>query len=538
MFKHTILVAAVAGLVFALAGTAQANTLYWDTNDTAAGFGNTLGTWGTDNWWNQDSTGGSGSGGFIAVPTASTDVLYLNYGDLSPFTMSVSGNVYAKQIVLSTAKLTTTINNGGSGVIHLYFAGEAITGASGDTTLNINVPIVLEQTAGSTVKLSSSSGNNSSGSITGKISSTNSVNLILNRGGGESYGAIDIKGTLATSVNNVSKSKTITISGNIGSGVTDVTHNATNNAGYVTTLLLQGNNTYIGKTTVTRGVIKAGSTTAFGTNSPVTLANTTDVALNLAGFNNSIGSLTGGGATGGNVTLGAATLTVGGDGTSPAAYAGVISSTGSPVTSLIKIGGGTQTLSGNNTYTGNTTISNGTLALTGSGAIANSPTIDVALGAIFDVSTVTGGYTLGASQTLKGKGTVTGPMTVAGTLSPGASIGTITVTGNATLSGTFSVDVETDGTSDLLAVTGTGSDLTLGGALFVVDTLKLKWPYYTIATYTGKLYGSFASTNLGTTTYSVDTTFTPGSVLLVPEPATLALLGLGGLGVILGRKRR
>ena len=124
------------------------------------------------------------------------------------------------------------------------------------------------------------------------------------------------------------------------------------------TLTLSGVNTYNGATTVNGGTLTAGVVTqAFGVNSAVTLANTAGVTLNLNGFNNSIGSLTGGGGTGGNVTLGGAAFTIGGDGTSPAAYAGVISGTGS----LTKTGAGTLTLSGSNTYNGTTLVSTGTL---------------------------------------------------------------------------------------------------------------------------------------------------------------------------------
>ena len=71
-------------------------------------------------------------------------------------------------------------------------------------------------------------------------------------------------------------------------------------------------------------------------------------ALDLNGNSNTVGSLAGGGATGGNVTLGAGTLTTGGNNTSTA-YAGNISGGGG----LIKTGSGAFTLSGTaNGYSG------------------------------------------------------------------------------------------------------------------------------------------------------------------------------------------
>jgi autotransporter-associated beta strand protein len=144
-------------------------------------------------------------------------------------------------------------------------------------------------------------------------------------------------------------------------------------------LTLGGANTYIGPTMVSAGSLRAGVASvadvsgAFGLNSAVTLTNVAGVTLDITGYNTQIGSLTGGGATGGNVTLGAATLTVGGDDTSPAAYAGVISGSGSQTTSLLKIGAGALLLDGMNTYTGATTVTSGTLG--GIGKIAGTTTV-------------------------------------------------------------------------------------------------------------------------------------------------------------------
>src|SRR5207245_6206552 len=154
----------------------------------------------------------------------------------------------------------------------------------------------------------------------------------------------------------------------IGTGAGTVSKSGTG------TWTLSGANTYTGATTVNDGTLKAGVASvanvsgAFGNNSAVTMANVASAVLNITGFNTQIGSLTGGGATGGNVTLGAATLTVGGDNTSPAAYAGVISGTGA----LTKIGTGTQTLSGANTYSGATSVTGGTLTA-GVAAVAGLP---------------------------------------------------------------------------------------------------------------------------------------------------------------------
>ncbi|MDQ8208668.1 autotransporter-associated beta strand repeat-containing protein [Coraliomargarita sp. SDUM461003] len=150
----------------------------------------------------------------------------------------------------------------------------------------------------------------------------------------------------------------VTIAGDI-SGAGGVARVTDKGAGAY--IQLSGNNTYTGKTSVTSGALRAGSTTAFGVDSEVVMGTGTydkHGVLDLNDFDNSIGSLSGGNATKGLVDLGTATLTTGSNDMSTN-YAGVIYGTGG----VTKVGTGTMTLDGENTYTGATTVTEGSLAL-------------------------------------------------------------------------------------------------------------------------------------------------------------------------------
>ncbi len=145
--------------------------------------------------------------------------------------------------------------------------------------------------------------------------------------------------------------------------------------------------------------------------------------------------------------------------------------------SLTKRGGGTLTLTGLNDNTGTTTIEGGTLALAGTASLASNVIIN---NGNFNVSAVTGGFTLASNQTLSGSGTVTGAMNVAGTLSPGNSPGTMS-TGNLAWSnggdynwqvldasgaaGTGYDTVSVTGTLDLASLTTGGFSLNLWSLL-------------------------------------------------------------------------
>ncbi len=148
-------------------------------------------------------------------------------------------------------------------------------------------------------------------------------------------------------------------------------------------LVVGGANNYTAGTVVNGGTLRAGvasvanTSGAFGNSASMTIANAAGTTVDLDGYDNAIGALAGGGALGGNVTLEDATLTVGGN-NGGGTYAGVISSTGAPATSLIKVGTGTQAFNGANTYSGATIISRGTLALGGTaGSLANTSAVTV-----------------------------------------------------------------------------------------------------------------------------------------------------------------
>ena len=367
-----------------------------------------------------------------------------------------------------------------------------------------------------------------------------------------------------------------------GSGITGLRMDGNGPSGIA---FLAGANTYTGTTTSYGGNLKAGVASvagvsgAFGMNSAMVfiargLSNYSTVDLN--GYDTRIGSLTGGDQYS-QFILGAKTLTVGGDNTSPAAFAGVISGSGGALT---KIGTGTLILSGANSYSGNTVVQAGTLALTAASGNSNiSASTKIIVGdslahtsAVLNVSNVSGGFQVKNGQTLAGYGSVTGgPVTInSGAIhAPGGSVGVQTVANNLTYAsasifewelngntnssgdrgaagGYDAVDVTGSLAIDGTAATGTIFKIVLGSGVtadpFWTNPLVPR-TWSDIFSYTS-LVGSFNTSNIQVTgsgasaigggSFSISgtaLTWTP-----VPEPST-ALAGLL-LGAGLLRRRR
>ncbi len=275
--------------------------------------------------------------------------------------------------------------------------------------------------------------------------------------------------------------------------------------------------------------------------------------LDLNGTIESIGSLAGGGATGGNVTLGAGTLTTGGN-NGTTTYSGILSGTGG----LTKAGTGTFTLSGANTYTGATTINAGTLTLGAANRIADTSAMTVAGGATFNLNNFaeTIGSLAGAGNVTLGTGTLTtggnntsttysgvmsgtGGLTKAGTglftLSgantyTGATTinaGTLQLSGGSAIANTSAVTLANvaGATLDLNGTSETIGSLAGGGALggnVLLGTGTLTTGVATNTTYSGVISGTGGLTKQGTgiftlsgaNTYTGATTINAGTLTL------------------------
>ena len=229
------------------------------------------------------------------------------------------------------------------------------------------------------------------------------------------------------------------------------------------TLTLSGQSTYTGPTGISAGTLQAGAVNAFSPSSAFTVAS--GATLNLASFNQTIGSLAGTGA----VTLGSATLTTGNDNTSTI-FSGTISGTGG----LTKVGSGMLLLAGANTYAGPTNVNAGILDVNGS-----------------LVSTVF----VNAGGTLMGNGMISGlNVSGGGIVAPGNSIGTLNVAGNLSFApgSIYQVEANAAGQSDKIVAGGTA---TLSGGS--VQVLAQNGSYarqtrYTILTASSGVSGTFA----------------------------------------------
>ena len=128
-------------------------------------------------------------------------------------------------------------------------------------------------------------------------------------------------------------------------------------------MVLSGANTYTGTTLISNGTVRLAfsfSGNVLPATSAVQIA--AGALLDINGGGQIIGSLSGAGTlTNSNAAM-ASALTMGSDNTSQT-FSGVLTAAPPANLALIKIGSGTQTLSGPSTYTGGTTIGGGGLLL-------------------------------------------------------------------------------------------------------------------------------------------------------------------------------
>ena len=503
----------------------------------------------------QDAASGGTQNMFVNLGSATDNVVLIDgSGDIVISSIIVSPVVNGKLTLdrspssTGTGSLTLTRANTYSGgtVVNngiLQIGTSGIVSAGGTRTSGPVGTGTLTLSNGATLR---SDGSNArtiqnnislSGSITLGASSTQTGNLTFNSTDGTN--ALTTAATAVLTGNTtLTTLSDVTIADVISGGF------SLSKAG-AGTLVLGGNNTYSGGTTVTAGLLQLNSSSALGSSSGSLTVNGGIVDLN--GQNTSVGNLTGSGGTiwnnGPNSGSSTVTLTIGNGNTGGGNYAGVIQDNNGASTgkvALVKTGTGTITLSGTNTYTGLTTVTGGKLFINGNSSAATGA-----------VNVNSGGTTLG------GNGVTGGAVTVASgsNLSPGPTgVGSTGVLGTGALtlnSGSFfNVDLNntTAGTGyDQVSVTGTvsigGSNLvvSVGGVLSVNDKF-----FITLNNGTDLVTGTFAqgvtvtadngytflinyldNGDSGTVGNDISLTLTA-----IPEPSTWigAALALGAIG--------
>jgi autotransporter-associated beta strand protein len=305
-----------------------------------------------------------------------------------------------------------------------------------------------------------------------------------------------------------------------------------------------------------KGTIVYDADNQIANNSIITL-NGSNTVLRMNGHNDTIGGLSGGGSGSGIVqnesgSAGTATLTIGAPAGTNSSFGGVIrngNGVGTDGTLAIsKSDIGRQNLSGVNTYTGVTNVTAGILAISGSGSINSSSAVTVNGGTFLQNSSVAlNRSVIVNSGTIGGTGSYSGSVALgSGHIAPGDNgAGTVTFIGGIGLSSGSILDFQLGSSSDRINIS-TGS-LTLDGTLNVTSSGGFGTGTYTL--FSGFTSLSNNGLNFGTmpSGYLYSLSYTSNSVLLnvnsalvaaVPEPGSMALLGLAAMPMLRRRRRR
>lgn len=407
-----------------------------------------------------------------------------------------SGNVAAPTFtgnLWTIAGNSTILSDQGSTIIGYPLAGSAILTNSSGQARTITYTGNLSGFTGKfyifnsvTVVLDAGSSNlgNPAGSTLDQITIGNGCTLLDNAGltFNNANGGITLLGGGSATIN---AAGTTTIS----EPITDVTNGVSSvsaliKAGAGTLVLSSANNTWSGGTTISAGTLQIGVANALPG------GNLTDNGtLDLNTFSAKIGALNGaGGAYVDTVAGGTPTLTVGtndGSGT----YGGVIQNSAGTL-SLIKLGAGTQTLTGGYTYSGQTLVAGGTLNLNTLGSVPSTPgNLIVSNGAVLNADASIG-IPLPANNLVVGTNSSLG-LTLNNAANGVNATGNLTLQDNATNNFAYGT-ITANPTAPAINVTG---GISAPGSNIVINIAAtgLKTGTFTLIKYTGTPLANIAN---------------------------------------------
>ena len=236
------MVASLGTPLFSQQALAQ-TSYYWDTNDTSSGSGPATGTWGTDIFWNSDSTGSLSPS--VTATTQADDLFFSAGVEGTDGTITVDGTQLAHSITFDDP-VALTISGGTAINIGNATVGSGIFVTNAGTSVNtITTGVTIDSSATAIAVSNAGTGLLTVGTITGSaISGTQAVNI-----GSSSTGGITLNGIIANGAGGGNVALTVN---NTGTGVTTI-----------------GSPTLSTPNTFTGGLTLSGGTLSLGTGSPL-----------------------------------------------------------------------------------------------------------------------------------------------------------------------------------------------------------------------------------------------------------------------------